>query len=56
MKKIGSPSLAQPGIQYRIEVADIHAHLFRVTLTVAQPAALQRFSLPVWIPGSYLVR
>ncbi|MFZ4286843.1 M61 family metallopeptidase [Variovorax sp. HJSM1_2] len=56
MKKNGSTSPAQPGIQYRIEVADIHAHLFRVTLTVEQPAALQRFSLPVWIPGSYLVR
>ncbi len=56
MKKNGSISPAQPGIQYRIEVADLHAHLFRVTLTVARPAALQRFSLPVWIPGSYLVR
>ncbi|RZJ20557.1 MAG: M61 family peptidase, partial [Haliea sp.] len=26
------------------------------TLTVAEPAAVQRVSLPVWIPGSYLVR
>ncbi len=43
-------------IHYRVEVADLHAHLFRVTLTIAQPAALQRVSLPVWIPGSYLVR
>jgi predicted metalloprotease with PDZ domain len=43
-------------ITYRIEVADAHAHLFRVTLTVAKPAAEQRLSLPVWIPGSYLVR
>ena len=41
---------------YRIEVADAHAHLYRVTLTVANPAAEQRLSLPVWIPGSYLVR
>ena len=41
---------------YRIEVADTHAHLFRITLTVPQPAAEQRLSLPVWIPGSYLVR
>jgi predicted metalloprotease with PDZ domain len=39
-----------------VEVADLHAHLFRVTLTIAQPAATQRVSLPVWIPGSYLVR
>ena len=41
---------------YRIEVADAHAHQFRVTLTVNQPAVAQRLSLPVWIPGSYLVR
>ena len=34
----------------------MHAHLFRVTLTIEQPAATQRVSLPVWIPGSYLVR
>jgi len=43
-------------IRYRLELADLHAHLFRVTLTVAQPAAEQVLSLPVWIPGSYLVR
>ncbi len=43
-------------IHYRVEVADLHAHLFRVTLTVAAPQAQQALSLPVWIPGSYLVR
>ncbi|MGZ5193907.1 MAG: M61 family metallopeptidase [Ramlibacter sp.] len=43
-------------LHYRVEVADIHAHLFRVTLHIDQPAAQQRVSLPVWIPGSYLVR
>ncbi len=43
-------------MHYRVEIADLHAHLFRVTLTIAQPAAQQRVSLPVWIPGSYLVR
>ncbi|MEO6016497.1 MAG: peptidase M61, partial [Polaromonas sp.] len=45
-----------PAVHYRIEVGDLHAHLFHITLTIAQPAALQRVSLPVWIPGSYLVR
>ena len=30
--------------------------MFRVTLTILKPAAEQRVSLPVWIPGSYLVR
>ncbi len=43
-------------ISYRIAIADAHAHLWRITLTVPQPAARQRLSLPVWIPGSYLVR
>src|ERR1035437_7621049 len=41
---------------YSLRVLDPQAHLFALTLTIAQPAALQRLSLPVWIPGSYLVR
>ena len=45
-----------PRVHYRVEIAALHAHLFRVTLTIARPAALQRVALPVWIPGSYLVR
>ena len=44
------------GIRYRVEVVDLHAHLFGITLTVAAPAARQTLRLPVWIPGSYLVR
>jgi predicted metalloprotease with PDZ domain len=44
------------GPHYRVELADPAAHLFHVTLTIAQPQAGQRVSLPVWIPGSYLVR
>ena len=44
------------GPQYRVEAADLHAHLFQVTLTIEQPSVPQRLSLPVWIPGSYLVR
>jgi predicted metalloprotease with PDZ domain len=43
-------------IHYRIEVADAAAHQFRVTLTVNAPAAETFLTLPVWIPGSYLVR
>jgi predicted metalloprotease with PDZ domain len=43
-------------ITYHIELHDLHAHQFRVTLTVPAPAAAQRLSLPVWIPGSYMVR
>jgi predicted metalloprotease with PDZ domain len=44
------------GIHYRVEVIDLHSHLFGVTLSIAHPGAVQRVSLPVWIPGSYLVR
>ncbi len=43
-------------ISYRIEARHLHSHLFDVTLTIAKPQPLQRVSLPVWIPGSYLVR
>ena len=44
------------GPHYRVEAADPAAHLFQVTLTVPQPEAAQRVSLPAWIPGSYLLR
>ncbi|MGY0197295.1 M61 family metallopeptidase [Leptothrix sp. BB-4] len=43
-------------VRYHVELADLHAHHYRVTLTLAQPAPRQRLTLPVWIPGSYLVR
>jgi predicted metalloprotease with PDZ domain len=45
-------------ISHRIDVteADARAHRFRVTLSIPRPAREQRISLPVWIPGSYLVR
>ena len=43
-------------ITYRIGIAEAHAHQFQVTLTIPKPLAGQRLSLPVWIPGSYLVR
>jgi predicted metalloprotease with PDZ domain len=43
-------------IIYRIDARDTHAHLFHVQVTVPQPAARQRVQLPVWIPGSYMVR
>jgi predicted metalloprotease with PDZ domain len=44
------------GPSYRIDLAERSAHRYRVTLTLPNPAAEQDFSLPVWIPGSYLVR
>jgi predicted metalloprotease with PDZ domain len=43
-------------VHYRVELSDLHAHLYQVTLTIPRPQARQRVNLPVWIPGSYLVR
>ncbi|WP_144109987.1 M61 family metallopeptidase [Paraburkholderia sp. BCC1886] len=44
-------------IRYTIVPKQPAAHLFEVTVTVADPdPAGQRFMLPVWIPGSYMVR
>ncbi len=43
-------------IRYRVDVGAARRHTFQVELRLDEPAAEQRFSLPVWIPGSYLVR
>jgi len=44
-------------IRYVIVPKQPAAHIFEVTLTLADPdPAGQRFSLPTWIPGSYMVR
>ena len=44
-------------IRYSIVPKNPAAHLFEVTVTVEHPAPEgQRFMLPVWIPGSYMVR
>src|SRR5512139_672232 len=43
-------------IRYRVRLADLDRHHFEVECRIDEPAALQRFSLPAWIPGSYLLR
>ncbi|MEG2818961.1 MAG: hypothetical protein RR907_15440, partial [Comamonas sp.] len=43
-------------IRYTVQASAVDAHLFDVTLHLERPAAGQLLSLPVWIPGSYLVR
>ena len=50
------PSTPKAPITYRVEARDLQTHLFDITLTIAEPQLQQRVSLPVWIPGSYLVR
>lgn len=51
-------ALAQlPSVCYSISPKNLAAHLFAVTITVQQPDRQgQRFMLPTWIPGSYLIR
>ena len=43
-------------VVYCVEARDVNTHLFDISLTIAEPQEQQRVSLPVWIPGSYLVR
>jgi len=44
-------------IRYTITSRDPASHVYDVTVTVDQPAADgQVFSLPAWIPGSYMIR
>jgi len=44
-------------IRYRIEPVDPAAHVFEVRLTIPQPSPDgQVFSMPAWIPGSYMIR
>lgn len=43
-------------IRYRLRPARPEAHLFEVRCTLSDPdPAGQRFALPAWIPGSYLI-
>ena len=52
-----SPLRATDPVVYRIVPVDPRAHLFSVTLTIAEPAPDgQRLALPAWIPGSYMIR
>ncbi len=44
-------------VHYSIRPVSVAAHLFEVVVEVAKPAKKgQVFSLPAWIPGSYLIR
>lgn len=43
-------------LKYSLRVENAKAHLFAVSVHIPAPAKKQRVSLPVWIPGSYLIR
>lgn len=49
--------MAEETIHYRIRPIRPEAHLFEVTLTIAEPAPEgQVISMAAWIPGSYMIR
>jgi predicted metalloprotease with PDZ domain len=53
------PSTLETGtpVQYLVSLTDVDAHLFEVTIRVADPTSTgQRFALPAWTPGSYMIR
>ena len=51
------PLALTQALHYTIKPINPAAHLFEVSVTVAVPdAAGQRFMLPTWIPGSYMIR
>ena len=43
-------------IRYRVRLADLERHWFEIECRIEGAADEQRFSLPAWIPGSYLLR
>jgi predicted metalloprotease with PDZ domain len=46
-----------PAHRYSIQPLNLEAHLYEVRLTVAKPdEAGQIFTMPAWIPGSYMIR
>ncbi len=56
MMRIATQGTASAEILYQVKVENVHAHRWQVTVHVPLPSAKQRFQLPVWIPGSYMVR
>ncbi len=43
-------------IRYSVRLADLNRHLFEVDCRLDEPNSDEVFSLPSWIPGSYLLR
>ena len=56
MPKNKPTSAAGVPLHYRVAAPAPHTHLFHISLQIAEPQMRQEVSLPVWIPGSYLVR
>jgi len=50
------PGYIRRRMRYRLSLPEPHTHLFHVELTVEAPGEAVELALPVWTPGSYLVR
>ncbi|HEY9397144.1 MAG TPA: M61 family metallopeptidase [Burkholderiales bacterium] len=54
---MSTPTRGSAAIRYRIVPTRPEAHVYEVSCTIAQPdPAGQRFALPAWVPGSYMIR
>ena len=52
-----SVNMTDSAIHYRIHPSHPEAHLFSIQCVIKNPNPLgQRFAMPAWIPGSYMVR
>lgn len=49
-------ALGTQSVHFSLDFERAHEHIISVTLTLENPSQLEVFELPVWIPGSYLVR
>ncbi len=50
-------SITDAAVIYHVSPSDLNGHIYTVTCRIAKPdPAGQRLSLPVWAPGSYLLR
>lgn len=43
-------------VVFSIDLTDCRAHLFNINMSIQGAAVHQKLSLPVWTPGSYMVR
>jgi predicted metalloprotease with PDZ domain len=52
-----APDVADAAVVYQVRVLDADAHLFEVACRIEKPNPEgQAFSMPAWIPGSYMIR
>jgi predicted metalloprotease with PDZ domain len=57
MSAAASPAPRATSVRYAIEPVDPEAHVYAVSCTLTHPDPRgQAFSLPAWIPGSYMIR